>query len=44
MQSKVLEVLTDMMRQRDMTSEELFSIIDTDDSGYISLQELKECV
>lgn len=44
MQSKVLEVLTDMMRQKDISSEELFNMIDTDNSGYISIQELKECV
>ena len=37
MQSKVLEVLTDLMRQKDITSDELFSLVDTDDSGYISI-------
>lgn len=42
MQNKALEVLTDMMKIKDMSSDDLFNVIDLDGSGWISPEELKE--
>ena len=41
MQSKVLEIFSDMIKDQDLTPDELFSMIDTDGSGVISTHELK---
>lgn len=40
-QSKVLEAFIDLMSEQDITPDELFSIIDEDDSGFIDINELR---
>lgn len=37
----MLELLVDLMREKDITAEELFNLCDSDDSGFISPNELK---
>jgi len=42
LQNKALEALSDMMRQKNMTSDELFDMIDVNESGTIDLAEFKQ--
>lgn len=41
LQNKVLESLIELMSEKDITADELFSLCDSDDSGFVSPSELK---